>query len=253
MRKAVLFLPFFYFLITRLKNLKNFIFHSYFEWIPAVGLLFLLEDTGLVASLKEFLFGYLAFISIYEIGYLTNDQLSEKSESNPRKRLDNNLSRINLLVLILVRVGVFIGVTIYLGFDSSIIWWSFYLLLGLSFFLHNLITNNDYRLITFLNLSVFRFFAPIFIFLSLENFQLLFPVILVCYSFFRTLIYMDNKDLLSVKSRKSPLFNLSFFVITFIVMSFYSIVSMTWIPLILAGYFMVFTFSYFLKSKVFNG
>ena len=253
MKKAVLLLPFSYFLLTRLKNLRNLIFHSYFEWIPAIGILFFLEETELVSSFKEFILGYLAFISIYEIGYLTNDQLSEKREENPRRRMDDNLSKAFLIVLILVRVGIFLGITLYFGLQSSLIWWLYYVLLILSFFLHNVITNNDYRLVTFFNLSVFRFFAPIFIFLSIENLRLIFPVILICYSFFRTLIYMDNKDLLSVKARKTPLFNLSFFAITFIVVVLYSFISISWVPMILAGYFMIFTFFYFLKSKVLHG
>lgn len=253
MKKIFFFIPIGYFLITRLKNAKNLVFHSYFEWFPAIGILLFLENMVVFEAVESFLLGYIAFISIYEIGYLTNDQLSEKNELNPRKRQDKTLSAGMFISLIAVRLAVFCGLTFYMGLQSSLLWWCFYMLLILSFLLHNSISNSDYRLVTFLNLSVFRFYAPFFIFTSPEVSRLIFPVVLICYSFFRTLIYMDNKDLLNVKSRKNPLFNFSFYLITLLIVVFYSVLSETTIPIYLAIYFMIFTFTYFLKRILFNG
>ena len=253
MRKIFFFFPTGYFVFTRLKSLKNLIFHSYFEWIPAICILLIFDNIPFDQALREFFLGYVAFISMYEVGYLTNDQLSEKNEVNPRKRMDENLPLGMLAVLILARVLVFVGLTFHLGLQSSLLWWSFYGLLAISFFLHNTISNSDYRLVTFMNLSIFRFYAPIFIFASVDVLRLIFPVVLICYSFFRTLIYMDNKDLLNVKSRKNPLFSFSYYLVTILIIAFYSILSESAVPMYLAIYFMIFTCIYFIKNKLSNG
>lgn len=227
-------------------------FHSYFEWGSAIGILFLFEGHSPLESVKSFLIGYLAFISIYEIGYIVNDQFSEKMEESPRNRQDTELSNLWIAVWMAVRISVFLLVTFGFGFNDKPMWWIFYAALVLSFLLHNSIQNADYRLISFFNLSVLRFLAPAIAFLSFATIQLIFPVILINYSLYRTIIYADSKKLLNLKSRKEPLFNLSFFLMTFIVVVVYSSLAKSFFPLILSGYFSFFMLIYYLKFSLFK-
>lgn len=252
MRNVLFFFPFAYFVGTRLNTIKNMVFHAYFEWGAAFLVLIFFQEMPLFESVKAFAIGYLAFISVYEIGYITNDVISARYEDSPRNRLGDEVSTVMPLLWILVRLGVFLCITFWQGYEQSPLWWGFYAALAISFLLHNTLRNVDFRLISFLNLSVFRFFGPFFIFIAPTVAQMIFPVVLLHYSFYRSLIYMDSKDLLKVPSRKSPLFNFSYFLITLLITLFFAGLSVSWKPLYLSLYFLIFTLCYYLFGSRFK-
>lgn len=76
----VQFIPFFYFQQSRLNNLRALVFHAAYEWVPAA--LIVLYASGLQwQALVQVALLYLGFIALYEVGYVANDQLAYRSES----------------------------------------------------------------------------------------------------------------------------------------------------------------------------
>ncbi|MDB5263189.1 MAG: hypothetical protein JWQ14_2470, partial [Adhaeribacter sp.] len=107
-------LPFSYFFQSRLRAMKDIIFHFYYEWLLAFAILFYFSGYEVYTSAENFLLAYLAFISIYEIGYFGNDVYSVRHETNPRLRIKNfNPNNFQLTLWILFRIGVFLSITQY--------------------------------------------------------------------------------------------------------------------------------------------
>jgi len=206
--------PFTYFFKSRLQAAKDIVFHFYYEWLIAFLLLYYFTDFNLLFSIKFFLAGYLAFISIYEIGYLGNDVYSVRNEENPRLRIkDFNPSNVQLAFWIGFRILIFLSITFWLQVHDQINWWVFYGTIGVFFWLHNVLKQKELKIFTFINLAFTRFLAPVFIALEPGDLSLIAPGILLNYVFYRTLTYMDSKDLLVIPSRKSASFKLNFYLL----------------------------------------
>jgi hypothetical protein len=213
MRNLLLGIPFFYFQRTRLNNLKSLLFHSYAEWLLALGIL-ALSGYSIADSLYHFLLGYLAFISLYEIGYITNDVHSVRHEAKPRKRLkDFNPTDTLVTLWIVIRIIVFVGFSYLLHVLTDLRWGVFYAVLALMFFLHNALKDKQLKTFTFMNLAFLRFLAPFFIFLTTDQVVLWLPGIVLHYVFFRTLTYMDSKDLLHMPGRDTVPFKLNYYLL----------------------------------------
>lgn len=213
MLNFLLGIPFLYFQRTRLNNLKSVLFHSYAEWFLALVIL-VFSGYSVTDSLRNFLLGYLAFISLYEIGYITNDVHSVRHEAKPRKRLkDFNPSDTVVGIWIAIRIAVFAGVSYFLHALTDMRWAVFYGVLALMFFLHNYLKDKQLKTFTFMNLAFLRFLAPFFIFLSTDQILLWLPGIVLHYVFFRTLTYMDSKDLLNMPGRDTVPFKLNYYLL----------------------------------------
>jgi hypothetical protein len=213
MLNFLLCVPFLYFQRTRLNNLKSILFHAYAEWFLALVMLYF---SGYPAgeAIGKFLLGYLAFISLYEIGYITNDVHSVRHEAKPRKRLqDFNPSDGVVGVWIGIRVIVFAAISYVLQAWNDPKWLTFYAVLALMFFLHNYLKDKQLKVFTFMNLAFLRFLAPFFIFLSPEQIAAWIPAIVLHYVIYRTLTYMDSKDLLNMPSRDSVPFKLNYYLL----------------------------------------
>lgn len=248
MNRFLFLLPFTYFLKTRLKNFKNLVFHGYYEWVSALGILFFFGSYSIEESVQLFLIGYLAFITFYEIGYITNDQYSEKFESNPRARRDQNIPSHYPILWIGTRVIIFFAISWFVARNNFGLWSVFYLGLGFSFLMHNILKKNDHRVISFFSLSFFRFFAPVFLFIESPTLKLILPAILFHYSFYRTIIYMDNKGLLKMPSRKDPAFNVLLHAFGTLIMGMISFLIKDPIPVLLSAYFLILPFVNFLNE-----
>jgi hypothetical protein len=189
------------------------LFHSYAEWFLALVILFL-SGYSVGDALRNFLLGYLAFIALYEIGYITNDVHSVRNEAKPRKRLkDFNPSNGVVAIWIIIRIAVFAGISYLLHVLADPRWAVFYGVLALMFFLHNYLRDKQLKTFTFMNLAFLRFLAPFFIFLTTEQLVLWLPGIVLHYVIFRTLTYMDSKDLLHMPARDTVAFKLNYYLL----------------------------------------
>src|SRR5687767_14408269 len=106
--RLIIYLPFFYFQQSRLKHKKDYIFHGVYEWIPV--LIILSWSWPLAEATLFFGIYYLAFIALYEIGYLINDQLAH-DEKEGRIRA-SKFSVLEIVCFITIRIGVFATITL---------------------------------------------------------------------------------------------------------------------------------------------
>ncbi len=233
--KAYCYLPFFYFQNTRLNNTKAFVFHAAYEWLPAIVIaIYYLQE---LETLLDIWLYYLSFISIYEIGYVVNDQIAHV-EPGARQRT-TRLSIVQLVVFIGIRLLVFLIITGIQLQTYSEFWWGWYFLLVLQFTLHNTLKVTSLKTITFSYLAFARFFSPIVMLLPFAVISpLLLPVVLN-YVIFRLFTYMDSKDMLVNFDRKSNSYYIGYYLLLFSFSTLLSYLFNTWVPLVFNLYYLL--------------
>lgn len=209
---ALYLLPFSYFARTRLFP-GSVAFHMLFEWGAAILLAALFGVDGWNSVWAAFLV-YVAFISVYEIGYLGNDLIATRFEAEPRLRGPQEASGWWLAAWIASRLAAFAGVTIFLGWAAgSPNWWLFFVVLCVVFTLHNLFRDDALKAVTFIWLAWFRFVAPVFFILEpSQRMGIIFGGGLL-YASFRLFGYLDSKGVLDLAQRKDIRFRAAFFTL----------------------------------------
>ncbi|QIX62523.1 hypothetical protein HER32_15585 [Hymenobacter sp. BT18] len=234
-------LPYTYFYGSRVKGLKYNLYYLIIDWfVPFVFLTYCLNLDWQQALLK-FVLAYLAFISIYEIGYLGNDVYSVRTETNPRRRVkDFDPSDATVGIWVLVRVAAFVGISWYLDVLTNPLWLAFYGVLAVFFYLHNVLKEKELKVMTFVNLAFVRYFAPIFIFLTPEQLMLFAAPVFLNYVFYRTLMYIDSKGMLNMPSRRLPSYKVNYYLLAGGVSLLLSLMGHSWVPLAVTGYYLAF-------------
>lgn len=235
-------LPFSYFLRTRLLR-GSLAFHLIFEWGAAAFLVILWGRYGVTDSLLRSLASYLAFISLYEIGYIINDLIVARKEVGGRRRGPQEASSSIISLWIGARIAVFLIITVVLGVPSDLQWWSFFAALCIVFTLHNYLTDKEKKVATFVWLGWFRFMAPVIFVLNEDQVMGVAFVVALTYVVFRMFGYMDSKSLLVMPGRKRPSFRRFFFLIALVgglaLMSF----PQAWAGVSLLAYFALASFA----------
>jgi hypothetical protein len=219
-------------------------YNALIEWIPAI-LLSLSFNGYQPRILLTVGLSYLAFICIYEIGYITNDQISEKFEDEPRGRVVREASTAAIFGLIAVRIAVFGLCTAVLGAWTNPVWLTFHGTLAISFLLHNILPN-DMRIATFFSLSTYRFFAPIVLTVDTQILILLIPVILLNNSVYRLSVYLGNKG---AGKRQSLGSKFGFYIACLPLGLFFTILYGSFLPLVVTAYFLSVWLMYYAFSK----
>lgn len=242
--------PFSYFFRSRLRAITDIIFHFYYEWLLAFLLLFYFTGYNWLQSIQNFFLAYLAFISIYEIGYLGNDVYSARHETEPRLRIKNfNPSNTQLALWIIFRIIIFFSISNYLNVLKSYEWWAFYLVIVLFFYLHNKLRQKELKTFTFINLAFTRFLAPVFIFLDSKQLLIIVPSVLLNYVLYRTLTYMDSKKLLHMPSRPLAAFKVNYYLLIGGISLLLTIFFDSKLPLFINLYYLLFWGLYFILEK----
>lgn len=213
--KLVYLLPFSYFLDTRLRQ-GNVAFHLVFEWLAAVLLVVVVGEAEPLPALAMAGLSYLAFISLYEIGYLVNDLFAAQREAEGRKRGPQDATLGWALAWTGSRLMAFLLITVWLDFLAVPAWWTFYLALCLTFALHNLLQDKELKAATFLWLAWLRFMAPVMFVVEDAQRLGIGLAAAVSYVAFRLLGYLDSKDLLRMPGRQRASFRLCFFLMPLI-------------------------------------
>lgn len=213
LNKYIITIPVFYFFNTRFINNSNF-FLQYLLEIGSPLLIFLFFFNSLSFEIVIlFLYHYLAFVSLYEIGYFINDTIAVNYENKPNKRLKGFNSKFFLLFFILIRLVLFIFITFHLNYEYNSLWLIFYLFLLIVFSFHNFIKKIHYKFITFQMLAFLRFIAPFFIILDYYYLFLIGNLVALTYVPYRTLGYIKKKKLAYEKIKRDFYFKfLSFSV-----------------------------------------
>lgn len=220
-----MFIPFLYFATTRLTTRRAFLFHAAYEWIPGIGLAVL---WGGPAAWINFFVSYAAFVSVYELGYVMNDEMSHH-RNGERQRHPKQTAPI-LAVAIIVRLAVFVLALGYLNQLDEPITVGGYAGLVLVFTCHNLLRSPALKCTTFLLLSFLRFLLPLAPWLNAEILVLMTTPVIVNYSIFRLFIYMDSKKLLTGMDRKSPTFVVGYYLMAMAFGALLSFASASWLP-----------------------
>ncbi len=232
-------LPFTYFATSRLKT-KDWVFFLIYEIFINLLVVYFTK-VNFVQSLLIFLLSYLGFISIYEIGYIFNDLVSTKYETSPRKRLgDYDPGWGTIIVLVIIRIVFFGLITYYLSqtHDMSL-WFVFFIALSVVFGCHNIISSNHLKILTFLQLAIFRITSPLILLFSTKILLVAMLSYAIGYAFYRTIIYMESKDILLFEDRKSYRFIIGFYIITIPIFSFIAVLGKSYIPLIIVFYYLM--------------
>jgi hypothetical protein len=209
--KTVLLFPFAYFYTTRLSK-STFAFHALFEWLAA-ALLVIVVGTGSAAQdLFTVVATYLAFISLYELGYMANDLIVARQESDGRQRGPQGASFGWVTLWVLTRIAVFLEITALLNQWQQLDWWLFFLALAAVFTLHNWLDDREMKTSTFAWLAWFRFMAPVIFVLQDSQRMGVGLAAAMGYVAFRKLGYLDGKGLLKMPGRQRQKFRWFFFV-----------------------------------------
>lgn len=204
-------LPFSYFWSTRLRH-GSIGFHVLFEWLAAAMLIAALAPGAIWTPLATGLLAYVAFISLYEIGYIANDLIMAPREEAGRTRGPQGTPAAWIVVWMALRMVVFVAVTAALGRLGSHAWWSYFLALAVVFAFHNGLADKELKAGTFLWLSWFRFMAPVVFAVPSEHALGIGLACAMSYSAFRQFGYLDSKGLLQMPGRKRPQFRWVFFL-----------------------------------------
>jgi len=209
--KFVYLLPFTYFFDTRLRG-GSVAFHVIFEWLAAVVLVLVLGAVGPTQALVAAGLSYLAFISLYEIGYLVNDIFASRKEAGGRQRGPQSASGVWVAAWFIARLAAFLFATIFMGKLAAPEWWSFFAALSVVFALHNGLKDRETKAATFLWLAWFRFMAPVMFVVQDTQRLGIGLAAAMTYSSFRLFGYLDSKGLLLMPGRQRPGFRLFFFL-----------------------------------------
>ena len=209
--KFVYLLPFTYFYDTRLRS-GSVSFHVIFEWLAAVVLVLAVGAASPAQALTAAGLSYLAFISLYEVGYLVNDLFASRKEAGGRQRGPQGAGVVWVGAWFVSRLVAFMFVTILMGKLAAPEWWSFFTALAIVFALHNGLTDREFKTATFLWLAWLRFMAPVMFVVQDSQRLGIGLAAAIAYSSFRLFGYLDSKGLLKMPGRQRPGFRLFFFL-----------------------------------------
>lgn len=237
-------LPITYFQASRLNRWALVGYHGLVEWLPAFALSFIYAGPTF-AVFRTVLLSYLAFICIYEVGYLSNDYFSERYETDPRGRKGKMPdSATPVYALLVSRLFLFVLVTWVLGCLENPIWLTFHGALLATFVLHNSISSGD-RIPTFYALATFRFFGPVILTLDPQALVILLPTVMVNISLYRTTVYLANKTAASSPDRHTLRAKLVFYLGCLPLSVFLSVFFKSVLPAVACAYFMMIWSLYF--------
>jgi hypothetical protein len=197
--------PFSYTLRSRVRSPIDFAFLVLSSWLPAIWFaLRVTDDPG--RALTGFAFGYLAFIAVYEIGYVANDAWDAVRSSDGRQRLAYRPTATFLALFASIRLALWAAVGIITGWVGDPLWLAAFGALIAAFAMHNLIRSSALRSASFLQLAVLRFSLPVLAITPRTDIPTLLIIALLLYAYLRFLSYLDSKGLLNMHERRQASF-----------------------------------------------
>ena len=201
--------PFGYLLVSRGKDPWELLYMVGNSWIPAVWLIIRLGGLDPLHAVVTFVLGYLAFISCYEIGYLTNDSWDAARTPGGRRRIGFPVTPPYVLLFVVIRVTVWAAIGIFTGWITLPLWLCGYAALAAVFTLHNVLQSPTIRIASFMQLSILRFTLPMLAVLTVSGALIALTIAFPFYMIFRLLSYLDSKDLLRMDERRTGAFKLA--------------------------------------------
>jgi len=191
------YIPFYYLIHTRLKTNFDLLSWQIIFIIPQFAITYFYLNVRSDIFVLIFFITQFIFHTLYEIGYIENDNLTTKNEKKPTLRLNRgeatyikkNYSKVMYVkyLIILFFLGLLYWINTFVAYRLNI--FSFISLLVLNrifFFLHNNIRSR-LNILTFFVLSITKFIFPLVLFIKFEI--LLYPILLsvIIFPFLRTI------------------------------------------------------------------
>lgn len=190
-------LPMFYLFESRLKSRIERISWFIIYVIPVFLLAYVSSSIGTLIFIILFTMAILSFFSLYEVGYIENDIKTTLHEKKPTIRiirskqvfLENNYYVIQFFKVLVTLILLF---SIKLFSDNlgiKIYWIQFIICLffmRVSFFAHNK-TRSRLNVLTFMCLSMSKYFSVILLFIAFKDSLLLLVATFLMFPFLRTL------------------------------------------------------------------
>ncbi|WP_158860511.1 wbuO protein [Lunatibacter salilacus] len=188
-------IPFQYLYISRLKRISEVLSLLWIYPMYLIFFLFYLYAIPTNSHILGFVIGFIAWMAIYEIGYLENDSITIHKEKFPNLRIDTdriNFIRSNLKTIVVLRVilfGILVGANwaTNLWTISQCGWFIGWVLMGRLFFsLHNSLRSRI-NILTYFGLCVTKYFVFPFLLLGMDYGLEPYVVILLTFPLLRTL------------------------------------------------------------------
>jgi len=242
-------IPIVYTFVTRLNTAREFLYVVATQWIPGVWLVSRLGHFDLPTAAGLYAIGYLAFMCVYEIGYLANDTWDASRQPGGRQRFPFAASPAFVAVFVSLRVALWVGISLAFGRLNDQSYLLLYAVLVVVFALHNILIQNYLRIATFMQLAFIRYSAPIMFSVDWNYFVFILFVCTIFYLNFRMLAYLDAKNLLSMPERKSASFGIFQTILIAPLVLLVAVVTGETVIVEVFGYFVVVYGAYALRSR----
>lgn len=210
--------PYLYSVHTRVHGLRDHLANAVTAWVPGMILLIFLRDLGFASAVFHYFVGFAAFISLYEIGYLMNDTMGLRRDVVARDRLGYRVKRGYIFLFAVIRIALFLAIVITTGLGEHPGYLVACAALAAVILAHNTVPQVELKFASFLQMSVLRFFLPIYPGLLLGGSGSAALVVLAtgvfCFSYPRLLTYQESKDRLSLPERRKPWFHFQSMALT---------------------------------------
>lgn len=208
-RQIIALLPFGYIAVTRIRYLRDFLYLLLTQLLPSAYLAVRLGDVAGNYYLLSFVAGYFAFLSIYELGYLLNDSWDASSSDDGRNRIPFNVNAWFVACFVIIRGTTWISISEFWDRLGDEFWLTLTVCLISTFLMHNLVKENSLRLASFAQLTIMRFTMPIIFAIGSIHFLTIASIAFMFYLHFRSLAYLDSKNLLAMPVRKMSFFGIT--------------------------------------------
>jgi hypothetical protein len=188
-------IPFYYLTYSRLKSLPEKLSLLWIYPIFLMVFLFAFYQVDVIPNFLSFLMALVAWMSIYEIGYMENDALTIKKEAYPNLRINQEgitFIEENFWKITLVRLLFFMSLSFNLYFFNlwniqQILLFVFLVILGrFTFYLHNRIRSR-WNIITYFFLCLSKYWVFPILYLGLYHGIAPYWIILICFPVLRTI------------------------------------------------------------------
>jgi len=235
MRRLAL-VPFLYTVGTRIATPRDLIYLVASSWIPGLWILVRLGGETAFEAVPVYAAGFLAFISVYEIGYLVNDAW-DAARGKARRRVAFALGPRFIAAFVAIRLAVWGGIGWLAGWILDPAWLLAYATLAVAVAAHNLVPRAALRPATFFQLACLRFTIPVMGGIDTGDLPLVLLVAVLFYTYFRFLSYLDSKDLLAMDERRHPGFGFTQVMLMAPFTLFLGYASGEWLLVEMLGYF----------------
>lgn len=248
MLRELALVPFGYLLVSRVKTARDLAYLFSTQLVPGAYLTVRLSDLSSEASLILFAAGYVAFLSIYETGYLVNDAWDAKLTTGGRLRVPFPIEAWFIIAFVGIRLLAWFAISWWFQRLDDDAWLAMSMGLIGAFSLHNYVKDNTHRLATFVQLTLLRFAMPVVFVVGSTQFVSVLLISSILYLHFRGLAYLDSKDLLVMPGRRKPAFGLTQTILFFPLIAVICVVQRSFIYGEVWGYYCaVYTLWYFLS------